>query len=133
MLLQTKKQTQFARDLKGHNQLPSMVNHQCMADSDDSIVITPSGLIGKCEHFTDKKMIGSIFNESFDMLALNMWRERYERQNECYTCPHYPSCIRIKMCPNQKQKCSDFYRKNYIDFLTIAIEHYYNDWKSKKS
>lgn len=118
--------------LKGHNQLPGMIDHQCMADSDDSIVITPSGLIGKCEHFTNERMIGSIFNENFDPQTLKMWSERYERQKECNTCPHYPSCIRIKMCPNQKQTCSDFYRKNYIDFLYIAIEHYYREWKSPK-
>ena len=119
--------------LKGRKQLSGMNDYQCMADSAHSLVITPSGLIGKCEHFTEEKMIGSIFDDGFDPIALKKWSERYERQNECNICPLYPTCIRVKMCPNQKQKCSDFYRKNFMEFLTIAIEDSYREWKSRKT
>lgn len=115
------------------NKLPNgMINHQCMADSNHALVITPSGLIGKCEHFTEEKMIGSIFTENFDTLASKMWIERYARQKECDSCLLYPTCIRIKMCPNQKKHCSDFYRKDRIESLNIAIEHCYGKWKVNK-
>lgn len=117
---------------KMHEQATGMIDHQCMADSEDSIVITPSGLIGKCEHFTDEKMIGSIFNEDLDLLTLKQWSERYERQNECNACSLYPSCVRLKMCPSQKQKCTDFYRNNYMEFLSVAIDHRYKEWKNHK-
>ena len=119
--------------LKGNKFLSGMISHQCMADSGHSLVITPSGTIGKCEHFTEEKMIGSIFTEDFDPLVLKMWNERYDRQKECSSCPLYPTCIRIKMCPNQKKYCSDFYRKDRIEFLNIAIEHYYKEWKTNKN
>ena len=117
---------------KSYFPLSGMNVHQCMADSEDSVVITPSGLIGKCEHFTDEKMVGSIFKEDFDSLALKMWNDRYHRQKECYSCSLYPSCIRIKMCPNQKQKCSVFYRENFSEFLITAIDHCYKEWKKYK-
>lgn len=106
--------------------------HQCMADSPHSIVITPTGRIGKCEHYTDEKMIGSIFVEGLDASTLNMWEERYEMQEKCNSCPLYPSCIRIKMCPNQRKHCSDFYQKDRLEFLNIAIEQSYIEWKTKR-
>lgn len=106
--------------------------HQCMADSAHSLVITPSGLIGKCEHFSEEKMIGSIFTDEIDTLAVQMWKERYERQKECDSCPLYPSCIRIQMCPNQKTYCSDFYQKDRLESLSAAIEHCYLEWKNSK-
>lgn len=118
--------------LKGYKLPNGINNHQCMADSGHSLVITPSGKIGKCEHFTEEKMIGSIFTEGFDPLMLNMWNERYDRQKECNSCPLYPTCIRIKMCPGQKKYCSDFYRKDKIESLYIAIEHCYREWKKQK-
>lgn len=119
--------------LKGYKSLNGIINHQCMADSNHALVITPSGLIGKCEHFTEEKMIGSIFTEGFDPLVLQMWDERYDRQKECSSCPLYPTCIRIKMCPNQKKHCSDFYRKDRMESLNIAIEHCYKEWKTLKT
>lgn len=119
--------------LKGYKSLNGIINHQCMADSNHALVITPSGLIGKCEHFTKEKMIGSIFTEGFDPLVLQMWDERYNRQKECNSCPLYPTCIRIKMCPNQKKYCSDFYRKDRMESLNIAIEHCYKEWKTLKT
>lgn len=118
---------------KGYKLLSGMNSYQCMADSGHSIVITPSGIIGKCEHFTEEKMIGSIFMEGFDPLALKMWTERYDRQKECNSCILYPTCIRIKMCPNQKKYCSDFFRKDRIESLNIAIEHCYKEWKIRKT
>ena len=119
--------------LKGYKLLNGMNNHQCMADSGHSLVITPSGIIGKCEHFTEEKMIGSIFTEGFDPLMLKMWSERHDRQKECNSCPLYPTCIRIKMCPNQKKKCSDFYRRDRMQSLNTAIEHCYKEWKTHKT
>ena len=90
-----------------------------MADSSHSLVITPSGIIGKCEHFTEEKMIGSIFTEDIDSSVLKMWNERYDKQKECNLCPLYPTCIRIKMCPNQKKHCSDFIVKIEWNLLIL--------------
>lgn len=118
--------------IKVYKLLNGMNNHQCMADSSHSLVITPSGTIGKCEHFTEEKMIGSIFTEGFDPLTLKMWNERYDRQKECCSCSLYPTCIRIKMCPNQKKHCSEFYRKDRMESLSIAIGHCYKEWKTHK-
>ncbi|MBD5209093.1 MAG: SPASM domain-containing protein [Bacteroidales bacterium] len=114
-----------------HNLPYGMIIHQCMADSDQSLVITPSGQIGKCEHFTDDKMVGSIFSDELDLSTINMWKEKYDTTEECYSCPLYPTCIRLKKCPNQKIRCTDFYRKNRLDSINMAMENYYKKWKSK--
>ena len=119
--------------IKGYKLPNGMTDHQCMADSSHSLVITPSGIIGKCEHFTEEKMIGSIFTEDIDSSVLKMWNERYDKQKECNLCPLYPTCIRIKMCPNQKKHCSDFYRKDRMESLNIAIKYCYKEWKIHKA
>lgn len=129
---QLKKKLSIFGYLKVYKLPNGMNNHQCMADSNHALVITPSGLIGKCEHFTKEKMIGSIFTEDFDPLVSKMWNERYGRQKECESCLLYPTCIRIKMCPNQKKCCSDFYRNDRIESLNIAIEYCYSEWKVNK-
>lgn len=116
--------------LKAYKLPNGINNHQCMADDEHALVITPSGTIGKCEHFTEEKMIGSIFTENLDPIVSKMWSERCDRQKECNSCPLYPTCIRIKMCPTQKKHCSDFYRKDRMESLNMAIEHYYKAWKS---
>lgn len=78
-------------------------------------------------------MIGSIFTEDIDSSVLKMWNERYDKQKECNLCPLYPTCIRIKMCPNQKKHCSDFYRKDRMESLNIAIKYCYKEWKTHKA
>lgn len=98
----------------------------CMADNDSSIVITPNGDIGKCEHFTNQHLIGDIYNPQLNQDKILEWKERYQPTQECYKCPLYPQCIRIKMCPEERDSCTRFQCENKIKQIKNALKNKYN-------
>lgn len=74
---------------------PSM----CIADNGHSILFTPSGRIGLCEHYTDSEFIGDIDLEGFDQNMILKWREVDENNHPyCKTCPFTATCFRLKNC-----------------------------------
>ena len=73
------------------------INH-CMADSDQSVVIDPSGNIGKCEHYSEDHYIGHIDSDDRDEAMVERFRECHEEIEACATCFDYPNCIRLKLC-----------------------------------
>lgn len=75
----------------------------CQADDDQSVVITPSGHIGKCEHFADDHFVGHIDQEEQDAEMIALFKEKREEVEDCATCPVYPTCFKLKLCPNDKQ------------------------------
>ena len=77
-----------------------MLNH-CMADSGNSVVITPTGDITLCEYHSDDEFVGSIFSDELDADMIKSWKERCEDIPECADCPCYPECIRLKKCAEQ--------------------------------
>ena len=85
----TKKKLQ--RDIKQ--------NH-CMADSDQSVLISPAGYLGKCEHYIDSEFFGHIDSEERDDALIHRFKERPAEIEACTTCPCYPQCIRLTMCEN---------------------------------
>lgn len=93
----------------------------CMADYDSSVLITPNGDIGKCEHYTDKHIIGSIYSAHFDNLEIAKWKDKYNPEKKCFTCPLYPQCIRIKMCPVESRHCSFTQCENKIYLIKRAL------------
>lgn len=74
----------------------------CQADDDQSVVITPSGHIGKCEHFADDHFIGHIDQEEQDAEMIALFKEKREEIDDCATCSVYPNCFKLKLCPNEK-------------------------------
>lgn len=106
--------------------------HSCMADNPKSRVITPDGKIGKCEHYSSENLIGSIYEENVNEEMLAKWSEKIERQEECYTCSLYPICTRIKMCPNERVKCTEFDRNDKLSDLKQAILYTYYEYLEKQ-
>ena len=89
----------------------------CMADSGDAVTISPRGDLGVCEHYVDKDFIGHIdrpYEKNFDIIR--SWREYTPATELCSDCPLYPTCLRMKGCPDEK--ICDEYQKIYW------IEHY---------
>lgn len=101
----------------------------CMADNDSSIIITPKGDIGKCEHFTNQHLIGTIYDTNFDKHEIFKWKEVYQPTNKCFVCPLYPQCVRIKMCPEERELCSFTQCENKIDLVRHALLHKYKSFK----
>ena len=73
--------------------------NQCMADNDGSVVIAPDGHLGKCEHFFDRELFGHIDSEERDKAIIRKFKERRADSESCATCPFYPQCYRLEMCP----------------------------------
>ena len=72
--------------------------NQCMADDDESVLITPEGHLCKCEHFIDREFFGHIDSEERDEAILRKFKERRPDIEACATCFYYPQCILLTMC-----------------------------------
>lgn len=72
--------------------------NQCMADSDNSLTILPSGHIGKCEHYLDSHFIGHIDSEERDEVMVQSFRQQFDELPQCDHCPDYPNCFRLDKC-----------------------------------
>lgn len=70
----------------------------CMADNSRTLLITPTGHLSKCEHFSDKELIGHIDTPERDETIIANFRKRCEDMPECATCFYYPECIRLEKC-----------------------------------
>lgn len=100
----------------------------CMAHNDNSIVITPTGLLGKCEHFSEgDKLFGSIYGSKKEQKVIDFWN-KCSRIDECSKCVLYPNCIGITNCPCSYGKCDSADRMVRIydlekSILTEAFKH----------
>lgn len=93
----------------------------CMADNDSSVIITPKGEIGKCEHFTNNHLVGNIYGSEFDYSEILKWKEQYKPSQKCFNCPLYPQCVRIKMCPEERELCTLSQCENKIELIQRAL------------
>lgn len=90
----------------------------CMADSDNSVLIMPDGSLRNCENISkDSESWGSIYTDKVKLNVLNSWKEKLEPKKECYTCPVYPSCMRLKKCPANNNDCNTAMREHRIKTL----------------
>ncbi|MBR6270631.1 MAG: radical SAM protein [Lachnospiraceae bacterium] len=80
--------------------------NRCMADSDRSVTVLPDGRLGKCEHESEEKLIGSIYDDEVDAGAVSAWKERIFVP-ECRICLFAPTCIKLKACAWNKDGCSE--------------------------
>jgi sulfatase maturation enzyme AslB (radical SAM superfamily) len=89
----------------------------CMVDGGDTVTINPKGDLGMCEHYIDDLFVGHIdtpYKKDFNVIR--KWREYVDHTELCNDCPVYPSCIKMKGCPDEVP--CDIYQKNYW------LEHY---------
>lgn len=84
----------------------------CMADSGLSIVVSPTGQIGVCEHYSESEFFGSIYSEDKDENVLKEWIEYREDLDICVDCPFYPVCKKLKKCENSF--CNKYKKTNEI-------------------
>ena len=94
----------------------------CMADNVANACITPTGELSPCEHFAyGEYLYGSIYSGKKDLGILRKWRAREKYQEEmCDTCPLYPACRKIVMCP-AKGICSKGYQYYQIEQIKRAL------------
>jgi radical SAM protein with 4Fe4S-binding SPASM domain len=107
--------------------------NNCMADHDSCITITPSGNIGKCDHYTHNLFVSHIDQEEWDEKMLQSFRETIDEIEACATCFDYPNCIILKRCQSTHhcfpEVCMDNLDKLKRRML-IAYENYTKEEKS---
>lgn len=109
--------------------IEAIKHSQCMADNDFSLVITPNGNLGKCEHFSEDHFIGSIYDTRYNQQMITQFKETHEQLSSCNSCALYPSCVRLKMCPSQLNICHEFTRADLLDNLHFMMKSYYQKFK----
>lgn len=93
----------------------------CMADNDSSVIITPKGDIGKCEHFTDQHLVGNIYDSILEYDEILRCKEQYKPTQKCFECPLYPQCVRIIVCPEERELCSLTQCENKIELIQKSL------------
>lgn len=88
---------QSTSSLRLRRKLP---DNQCMADAGNTLVITPDGHLGVCEHFSETELIGHMDSPERDQAVIDSFRQRCDELPACATCFYYPECLRLKKCPD---------------------------------
>ena len=104
---------------------PGIMLDNCMADQDSFITILPDGRLGKCEHFIDDMVVGSIYSATQDEALIQKFKEAYPVEERCKTCADYPLCKRLKLCNGQKEHCDEMYQGGRLLLLKEKILNTY--------
>lgn len=99
-----------------------LIEGHCMAYTAKSVVVTPTGILGPCEHIKDEDHLGDIINGIVNKDVIERWHQfDGDEINFCkeQKCPYHPMCPKFYHCstttvceiPEQKhlrlQKASD--------------------------
>ena len=89
----------------------------CLADNKSGVLISPEGKIGRCERHVDDEFDGDIYTNP----TIDTWNEYWNPTDDCEFCTLFPSCLRLKKCPNCKQECFEYERKIQLHDLKKQI------------
>lgn len=104
----------------------------CMAENSNSIVITPEGNLGVCEHYSETELIGHMDSPDRDQAVIESFRVNRDDVPECDTCFHYPECMRLKKCP-YFIPCMDAERTAQRRAVSAAMRNEYKRWLNKNA
>lgn len=104
----------------------------CMADNGHSVVIEPSGNIGKCEHYSEDHYIGHIDSDDCDEAMVERFRECHEEIEACATCFDYPNCIRLKLCEDNAY-CYPEARDDRLNKIRQSMLKTYQNYTKEKT
>ena len=106
-----------------------MTLSSCMADNDAAEVLLPDGRTGKCEHFSETEITGSIFDDARDEQLLSDWKQHIVHP-ECADCALYPRCVQLQKCDWAKLGCSESARTMKLQQLQHQILTAYEQSKA---
>lgn len=90
---------------------PQLKVTSCIADNKNSVVISPDGSLGKCDHHLDDEKYGSIYSKKIDNVVYDSWFEQQQRIKLCDECPLSPQCYKVKKCPDDGAYICDVYKQ----------------------
>jgi radical SAM protein with 4Fe4S-binding SPASM domain len=100
----------------------------CMVDDGRSVVITPDGKIGLCEHYENEHYISNLETPyDIDFAEVDAWREMSEYTEICSDCPIRPTCLKCKLCPDHKI-CSAPEKEYVLNKLYGDMRVFYDNW-----
>ena len=105
--------------------------NNCMADNDRSVVISPEGHLGKCEHYIDREFFGHIDSEEKDKRIICKFKEHPAEMEVCTMCAYYPQCIRLTMCANGTV-CTPETQQERLHNTIEAMKDEYQDFLKKQ-
>ena len=105
------------------------VNH-CKVDDGKTVLITPDGHLGLCEHYTESEFFGHLDSEDWDYDMIESWRQKREELPECADCVAYPECKVPKKCQG-RQKCSAYERSDIQRRIEQTILNEFHYWKNQ--
>lgn len=100
----------------------------CKAANDNSVIILPDGVLGKCEHHTADDFVGSIYTGVTNNEIVESWKHHYICK-DCYKCPLYAKCDYLKRCSDAH--CSQRAVEYKIQGLKQEILNIYNNYLLK--
>lgn len=102
-------------------ELPHTIQvYSCMADNPECETILPDGRTGRCEHYSEAVITGSIRDEKRDQNVVRLWQERLDVQ-ECEDCVLYPVCVKLKQCEWNRNGCTEASRRIRIEELKKQV------------
>lgn len=104
-----------------------IMSFQCMADSGDSVIISPEGDLGVCEHFIDTDFWGHIDSDKKDVDLLLSWKKYEKTMDICNDCPLYGDCLRPSKC-TEMSKCDKYYKKWKIWKAKLGLRLFYKKY-----
>ena len=107
---------------RGFGFAPQPKLYSCAADSDHSVTVLPDGKLGACEHYLDSYYIGSIWTDTVDEEARQVFRE-YVSLPECDVCPLYPECRILTKC-EPSANCDSLHRESTLRELKNSMKGY---------
>lgn len=108
---------------KNKEKLPKLITHRCMADSPSSLVVTPKGMLGKCENYLDTHFAGSLETGITDIGEAECFCSQLHF-SICDTCPMYPACIKLNCCKTDRF-CNESSKRDVMENTILIMRHYY--------
>lgn len=115
--------------LEAYELPPGIKVQHCMVDDGGSVIITPDGRLGLCEHYENEHFIGNIEEPTnIDMKEVETWKEMSEYTEICEDCPYKPACLKCKLCPDHKI-CSPAEKEYNLYNIRKSLIAKYNNWE----
>ncbi len=106
----------------------SIKANYCMADNNAAIAIHADGSLGKCQHYPDSFVCGTVESGIYNVEETERWKMGATYGEVCNACPIFPDCVRIEACPNlYNRDCEKLtiVRTNKMDNLRQSmLKHY---------
>lgn len=101
---------------------------RCMAELDSCKVISPTGQLGTCEHYSEGEMMyGSIYSDEENLEVKNYFKQR-DVLEKCNDCVLYCNCGGVGRCPAQTRLCTDIEQNAKVRNLKNCIIATYEEY-----